>query len=177
MDSRQALHGAERGEAAALLLSPMRQLSISVADQTVNGSQFTFFLTAPLLAFCQLVSLSDIDVEVYNSAETIVSSALAEWEVLLCTCDGLDIVWAQVLPDPFLRRLILRFIFCRTVLSLFSPPFPGGQSLPECLPSLPEAVSPYSASTQSYILRLAESLGVASHFHLPEEIGGSLYSR
>ena len=61
----QVLHGAERGEKAALLLSPLRPMfkDPSSADITRNGSQFTFFLTAPLQAFCQMVgfSLSDTD--------------------------------------------------------------------------------------------------------------------
>lgn len=179
-DNSQAfkvLHGAERGETAALLLSPEKPSSIS-SDLTPNGGQFTFFLTSPLLAYCQLIGLSsEIDVDAYNNAETILSSTLAEWEVTLCTSNSLDPVWAQVLPDPFLRRLIVRFIFCRAVLSLFHPPGKGSPSLPECLPNLPEAVSPNSASTQSFVIRLAESLGVGGYFHLPEDVGISNHTR
>lgn len=53
----QVLHGAERGETAALLLSPLRSTfkDKSGSDLAKNGSQFTFFLTAPLQAFCQMV--------------------------------------------------------------------------------------------------------------------------
>ncbi|KAJ0984584.1 hypothetical protein J5N97_002940 [Dioscorea zingiberensis] len=154
----KSIHGAERGEPAALLLSPQRSSRRSSGDLTPNGSQFTFFLTAPLLAFCQLVGLSDIDADVYKNADSIISSALSEWEVTLCTSVSLDQVWAQVLPDPLLRRLIVRFIFCRTVLFLFTSPGKSEGYLPECLPNLPESVSPDSATTQSHILRLAESL-------------------
>lgn len=61
----QVLHGAERGEKAALLLSPLKPTfkGPSSVDITQNGSQFTLFLTAPVLAFCQMVgfSLSDSD--------------------------------------------------------------------------------------------------------------------
>ncbi|XP_020083165.1 protein SCAI isoform X1 [Ananas comosus] len=160
----KAIHGAEKGETAALLLSPGRTIT-STADCANNGSQFTYFLTAPLQAFCQLVGFSsDIEANVYSSAETILSSALAEWEVVLCTSDDLNLVWGQVLPDPFLRRLILRFIFCRAVLSLFC--FQEGiQHLPDCLPSLPETVSPNSAVIQTNILLLTEKLGVANRFN------------
>ena len=61
----QVLHGAERGEPAAILLSPLRSAykNPSDANITQNGSQFTFFLTAPLAAFCQLVGLSLSDSE------------------------------------------------------------------------------------------------------------------
>lgn len=136
----QVLHGAERGETAALLLSPLRPAfkDPSSAETTQYGSQFTFFLTAPLQAFCQMVGLSSSDhdavssvqnplnlltvnflqlvlfacefyfQDAYNDAETILSTSFSEWEVILCTSTSLDLVWAQVLSDPFLRRLILR---------------------------------------------------------------------
>ncbi|KAJ6775079.1 PROTEIN SCAI [Salix purpurea] len=129
----KVLHGAERGEPAALLLSPLRPAfkNPSAVDTTHNGSQFTFFLTAPLQAFCQMVGLApDSDMDSYNDAEEILSIAFSEWEVILCTSTGLDLVWAQVLSDPFLRRLILRFIFCRSVLSIFCPPEDDEQYLP-----------------------------------------------
>ncbi|KAG5245135.1 protein SCAI [Salix suchowensis] len=110
----KVLHGAERGEPAALLLSPLRPAfkNPSAVDTTHNGSQFTFFLTAPLQAFCQMVGLApDSDMDSYNDAEEILSIAFSEWEVILCTSTGLDLVWAQVLSDPFLRRLILRYSY------------------------------------------------------------------
>lgn len=61
----QVLHGAERGEPAALLLSPLRPSFKNPSDEDIaqNGSQFTFFLTAPLPAFCQLVGFSNPDIE------------------------------------------------------------------------------------------------------------------
>ncbi|KAH0452008.1 hypothetical protein IEQ34_019307 [Dendrobium chrysotoxum] len=174
--SRQKIHGSERGEAAALLLSPRRPSSVSNVDVEAAGSQFTYFLTAPLLAFIQLVGLkSDIDVDVCSSAESILSSAIAEWEVILCTSESLDQVWAQVLPDPFLRRLILRFIFCRAALALLGTLRKDNERLPACLPSLPEPVSPDSPSIQSHILKLAETLGVVSHFEFSEAVKGSAH--
>lgn len=61
----QVLHGSERGETAALFLSPMRPAfkNSSIGDATNNGSQFTYFLTAPLPAFCQMVGLSASDTD------------------------------------------------------------------------------------------------------------------
>lgn len=165
----KVLHGAERGETAALLLSPLRPTfkgHRSVIDVTENGSQFTFFLTAPLQAFCLMVDLSvhNIDSEVYEDAENILSTAFSECEVILCTSKTLDLVWAQVLSDPFLRRLLLRFIFCRCVLSVFCHSEDSDQYLPICLPDLPECVSPYSEVIQSSVHRLANHLEVAHCF-------------
>ncbi|ONM22412.1 Signal transducer [Zea mays] len=76
-----------------------------------HGSQFTYFLTAPMQAFCQLAGItSDIDTDTYANAENILFSALEEYEGILCTSVGLNNVWGQILPDPFLRRLILRYL-------------------------------------------------------------------
>ncbi|KAH8507730.1 hypothetical protein H0E87_010041 [Populus deltoides] len=168
----KVLHGAERGEPAALLLSPLRPAfkNPSAVDTTHNGSQFTFFLTAPLQAFCQMVGLiSDSDMDSYNDAEEILSLAFSEWEVILCTSKGLDLVWAQVLSDPFLRRLILRFIFCRSVLSVFCPPEDDEQYLPVCLPHLPSSVSARSEVVQSAIIQLANHLKVADCFQFDDK--------
>lgn len=176
--SFKQIHGSERGETAALLLSPKRPSSVSNIDFSAVGSQFTYFLTAPLLAFIQLVGLkSDIDIDVYSSAESMLSSAIAEWEVILCNSENLHQVWAQVLPDPFLRRLILRFIFCRAALSLISTLRKNNEQLPDCLPSLPEPVFPDSLIIQSHILKLAETLGVVSHFEFSDDIKATAHRR
>ncbi|XP_062148452.1 uncharacterized protein LOC133857268 [Alnus glutinosa] len=167
----KVLHGSERGEAAALLLSPLKPAFKNPSDVDIskNGSQFTFFLTAPLPAFCKMVGLSlDTDADVYNDAEKILSTAFSEWEVILCTSTSMDIVWAQVLNDPFIRRLILRFIFCRSVLSLFCPSEDSDQYLPVCLPHLPSPVSPNSDVVRSSVLRLAKHFRVADSFHFDD---------
>ncbi|XP_065047890.1 uncharacterized protein LOC135583406 isoform X2 [Musa acuminata AAA Group] len=129
-------------------------------------------------AFYQLVGLStDVEDDAYSNAESLLSSALAEWEVALCTSYSLDQVWAQVLSDPFLRRLILRFVFCRAVISLFCSSGDSAGHLPECLPNLPESLSPESAVTQIYIHHLAERLGVSNLFQFRDSIRDSLLSR
>ncbi|KAG4169452.1 hypothetical protein ERO13_A12G083600v2 [Gossypium hirsutum] len=165
----KVLHGAERGEKAALLLSPFRPMFKDPfsADITQNGSQFTFFLTAPLQAFCQMTgfALSDSDIEVLKNAENILSTAFSKWEVILCKSLSLDLVWAQVLSDPFLRRLIIRFIFCRAVLSAFCPPEESEQYVPVCLPQLPNSLSPKAEVVQSSVSQLANHLNVADGFH------------
>ncbi|MFQ6667490.1 hypothetical protein Gotur_033498 [Gossypium turneri] len=169
MDGFTVLHGAERGEKAALLLSPFRPMFKDPfsADITQNGSQFTFFLTAPLQAFCQMTgfALSDSDIEVLNNAENILSTAFSKWEVILCKSPSLDLVWAQVLSDPFLRRLIIRFIFCRAVLSAFCSSEESEQYVPVCLPQLPNSLSPKAEVVQSSVSQLANHLNVADGFH------------
>ncbi|XP_039036485.1 protein SCAI-like [Hibiscus syriacus] len=168
----KVLHGAERGEKAALLLSPLRPMfkDPSHADIAQNGSQFTFFLTAPLQAFCQMVgfALSDSPIEVLNTAENILFTAFSKWEMILCKSPSLDLVWAQVLSDPFLRRLIVRFIFCRAVLYAFCPPEESDQYLPVCLPQLPTSLSPKADAVQSSVRQLATHLKVSDCFHFDD---------
>ncbi|XP_020528588.1 protein SCAI isoform X1 [Amborella trichopoda] len=171
------VHGSERGESAALLLSPSGPTfsGLSSFDPTRNGSLFTFFLTAPIQAFCKLVGLSNSNLEmqdVYRKAEGILSSAFSVWEVILSKSDNLEIVWARVLPDPFLRRLIIRFIFCRTVLALYAP-CGKNRYLPECQPNLPASVSPTCATSQSTLHRLASCLGVVDQFSFTCSLKGT----
>ncbi|CAA6658851.1 unnamed protein product [Spirodela intermedia] len=168
----KALHGSDRGEPAVLLLSPRRSTPDAqfAASPTTNRSQFTLFLTSPLQAFCQLVGLSDVDQETCGNTEAVLSAALAKWEVILCSSVRLNPVYARVLLDPFLRRLITRFIFCRSALSLFRQGGSGeGEYLPECSPELPEAVSPESSAVQSGLRQVAECLGVAGCFRFSGE--------
>lgn len=164
----KVLHGAERGEPAALLLSPLRPTykSQSGADLTQNGSQFTLFLTAPLRACWQMFGLtfSDDELDVMEEAESIVSAAFAEWEVILCTSTNLDLVWAQVLSEPLLRRIILRFIFCRAVLTFFRRREDKDHYLPMCLPEFPPSLSPDSKVILSAVIRLADHLKVSHCF-------------
>ncbi|GMP62347.1 hypothetical protein CsSME_00024477 [Camellia sinensis var. sinensis] len=164
----KAINGAEKGEPAALLLSP----SSSSIMPHPNGSLFTSFLTAPLQAFCLLLGISgsDSETDTCNKAENLLSSLLNDWGMTLAASDTLDPVWAQVLSDPFLRRLLLRFIFCRAVLTLYAPTFNKKEFLPECMPCLPEAVLPLAATSQTAILQIANLFGATNSFIFSEGI-------
>ncbi|XP_020240785.1 protein SCAI [Asparagus officinalis] len=172
----KAIHGEEKGETAIMLLSPISRAPSMVAstDSTryQHGSQFTMFLTAPVQAFCLLVGMSgmDIDKDTYDKAEKLFSLSLSEWEKALVSSDSLHPVWDEVLADPFLRRLVLRFIFCRAVLALYSPTYNREEFLPSCLPHLPASVSPDDPISQSAVLRLAGFFGAAEHFSFSQGI-------
>lgn len=61
----QAIHGAEKGERAALLLSPSCSIptATGISSHHSIGSLFTIFLTAPLHAFLFLLGISGSDIE------------------------------------------------------------------------------------------------------------------
>lgn len=172
----KVIHGEEKGETMAMLLSPTSQalaiggFSESPFNQSI--SQFTMFLTAPVQAFCILlgVSVTNMEKEMYNDAEKLFSSSLNKWEHALLTADELHQMWIEVLGDPFLRRFLLRFIFCRSVLALYKLTFHRDEFLPSCLPNLPDCVSPEAALSESLVLALADFFGVGGHFYfLPRE--------
>ncbi|WVZ65761.1 hypothetical protein U9M48_015074 [Paspalum notatum var. saurae] len=168
-----SIHGTERGETAAMLLSPSSRSSTVgfSGDSTRNsGSQFTMFLTAPLQAFWLLIGNNgmDNDRDAYNKAEELLSLSLNEWSTTLAASSSLHPVWVEVLGDPLLRRLLLRFIFCRAAHSLFKPTKHKTEFLPTCMPPLPESVDAESMLSQSCVMRVASFFGASSQFSFAE---------
>ncbi|KAG0484897.1 hypothetical protein HPP92_008976 [Vanilla planifolia] len=170
----KGIYRQEKGDTIAILLSPASSApNVSASKDSVNGqgvSQFTLFLTAPVQAFSILLGVSGMcmDKEIYKSAEKLLSLALREWEKAMLTSDELHPTWIEVLGDPFLRRLLLRFVFCRAVLALYTPTFHQEEFLPVCHPGLPDSVSPTSAFSESAVLGFATFLGVRKHFTFSE---------
>ncbi|XP_015696782.2 protein SCAI isoform X1 [Oryza brachyantha] len=171
--SFKSIHGFEKGETTAMLLSPScRSSSLGFSGDSVRqiGSQFTMFLTAPLQAFCHLIGNNgvDIDRDAYKKAEELLSLSLNEWAATLVASSSLHPVWVEVLGDLLLRRLLLRFIFCRAAHSLFKLTYHKVDFLPTCAPPLPQSVDAESMLSQSCLLRVASFLGAANQFSFAE---------
>uniref|UniRef100_A0ACD5Y1M2 Uncharacterized protein n=1 Tax=Avena sativa TaxID=4498 RepID=A0ACD5Y1M2_AVESA len=169
----KSIHGAEKGETAAMLLSPSSRSSavgFSGDSTRQSGSQFTMFLTAPVQAFCCLIGKNglDIDRNTYNKAEELLSVSLNEWATTLVASSSLDPVWIEIIGDPLLRRLLLRFIFCRATLSLLKASNNKAEFLPSCVPPLPESVGGESMLSQCCVMRVASFLGAADQFSFAE---------
>ncbi|KAL1809173.1 hypothetical protein DCAR_0728714 [Daucus carota subsp. sativus] len=174
-ESFKAISGTEKGERIAMLLSPTFSSPTPGLLDSIpqpSGSMFTSFLTAPLQAFLMLIGISgsDIEMDLYNKGDKLLSSLLDHWGSVLITSEGLDLVWVQVLSDPFLRRLLLRFMFCQTVLTLHAHTFNKKEYLPQCLPCLPKAVSPVTAASQTALLQIASVFGASNRFIFSEGI-------
>lgn len=171
-DAFETIHGAEKGEPAAMLLSSTTTSHTVATDYSRHGSLFTLFLTAPLHAFCLLLGISgsDVEMDTFSKAENVLSSSLSEWAQLLVTSESLDQVWAQILNDPFIRRLLLRFIFCRTVLALYAPTLGKKEYVPRCVPSLPSIIDPTTATSQSVVMKIANILGASRSFVFSENL-------
>lgn len=173
-ESFKAITGKEKGERIVMLLSPTSSSPTPGLDSISqpSGSIFTSFLTAPLQAFLLLIGFSgsDVEMDLYNKADKLLSSLLDHWGSVLISSDDLDLVWVQVLGDPFLRRLLLRFIFCQTVLTLHGPTFNKKEYLPQCLPCLPKVVSPETAASQTALIQIASIFGASNRFIFSEAI-------
>uniref|UniRef100_A0A7I4E8Y6 Protein SCAI n=1 Tax=Physcomitrium patens TaxID=3218 RepID=A0A7I4E8Y6_PHYPA len=169
----ESISGEERGEQAILLLSPSMQpwedkgLSSTSSSSSSNrsGNIFTFFLTAPLLAFCQVFGTSGKNMPKgnYEQTEKLLATLIAEWGNALDSM-RLDPVWARVLGDPFLRQLTCRFIFCRAVFGLHSKYRDKPEYLPRCNPPLPDELLPTSKVVEMVVYLLATRFGVSDQF-------------
>lgn len=170
----KTLNGAEKGEPVAMLLSPRSSPAMHSNDSSwhANGSLFTIFLTAPVQAFCLVLGFSGSDVQMdkYEEVNQLLSSSLSDWGLTLATSRNLDPVWSQVFCDPFLRRLLLRFIFCRAVLTLYAPTHKKPDFIPQCLPSLPESMHPTAPAIQSTVTQIANFFDASRSFIFSEDI-------
>lgn len=68
---------------------------------------------------CSFISLIEkISQAIFNKAEKFLSSSSNEWGFTLATSEVLNPVWAQLITDPFLSRILLRYdeyIYCCSV--------------------------------------------------------------
>ncbi|KAL2634676.1 hypothetical protein R1flu_006155 [Riccia fluitans] len=167
----EVISGQERGEPTAMLLSPTLQPvedrgSAVASSSSSGGNLFTFFLTAPLLAFCRVVGVSSTTLQpsVYEELEKLLSSFAAKWGDDLAASSTIHFTWARILNDPFLRQLILRFAFCRSTFCLHAAYRGRHEYIPRCLPALPEESSSISKILEAGIYNLASSLGVVDQF-------------
>ncbi|KAI3511238.1 hypothetical protein L1887_18386 [Cichorium endivia] len=172
----QTINRGQKGEPLAILLSPTSSYAThnnTMDPRTPNGSQFTSFLTSPLQSLIILLGISgpDIQMEKLNKAQTVLSSCLDKWGEMLASFDTetLHPVWGRVLGDPFLRRLLLRFIFCRAVLSLFAPISGKKEYIPECSPSLPDAFLPTTPLSIGAVLQIADIFDATTMFNIREK--------
>eukprot|EP00850_Spirogloea_muscicola_P007799 SM000040S14811 [mRNA] locus=s40:550251:554668:+ [translate_table: standard] len=170
----EAISGEERGEPAALLLSAvlqpvnLRRTGSGREHVPTGGNLFTLFLSAPLLAFCQLSKISILGMPpgAYEAAERQLTAVLRSWHAELAACADLAPPWRALLGDPFLARLLMRFAFARAALGLHTHYCQNADYLPRCLPSLPPHMLPASELVASGVYGLADSLGAGQLFLL-----------
>ncbi|XP_030040307.1 protein SCAI [Manduca sexta] len=138
------------------LMSPI-ELPVPYQDHKHQGSLFTLFLHAPLIAFCYICEIR--------------STSLAHWERALIFIDNFmidalnilmrnrpDLNYVAFIGDDFMRLLILRYIFCDTTLRLHRA-FRPRNTQPRCSPPLPDELIDHPALTGIV-------LDIANHFQV-----------
>ncbi|CAM6101476.1 unnamed protein product [Calypogeia fissa] len=171
----EVISGHERVESAALLLSPTVQVAddkgpSSASPAHSGGNLFTFFLTAPVPAFCRVVGVSStsqplkLQPGILEQLEKIVSELASNFGESLASSPTIDPTWGRIIGDPFLRQMVFRFVLCRATFSLHTLYHNRLEYIPRCLPKLPEEASPTQRIVELGVFQLATNLGVVDQF-------------
>ncbi|KAK8372471.1 hypothetical protein O3P69_010546, partial [Scylla paramamosain] len=124
------------GQPLVVLMSP-QDVPSQFQDQHHRGNLFTLFLHSPLMGLCLVSSLCDIPMALWEKCQALVDRFSAEASRLVARSRSVDPSFLQFFGDDFLRLLILRYIFCSTVLRAHRV-FKGRQFYPRTHPALPK---------------------------------------
>ncbi|XP_021190858.2 protein SCAI isoform X1 [Helicoverpa armigera] len=155
------------GQPLIILMSPIElptTLYPSLEDQRVEGSLFSLFLHCPLSAVCFCCDIRKMSLMSWERAQAYIDSYLAEAAMLLIRSRP-ESMYVAYLGDDFLRLLILRFIFCETILRMHRL-FRGRSQRTRASPPLPEDIYEHPALTH-IVIDLVSHLQVRGHFHDP----------
>ncbi|KAI8388311.1 protein SCAI [Radiomyces spectabilis] len=120
------------------LLSPLEYPS-SVQDKSEIGSLFTLFLHTPLLGFCSVSDIGNLDQAKWDECVALISTMEKAVGDMLLADPNVDIHVKRFMSDDFLWYFIVRFVLCGIILRChFS--FKEEKSFPTSFPALPESV-------------------------------------
>ncbi|CAO3667386.1 unnamed protein product [Umbelopsis vinacea] len=97
------------------ILSPTEYPS-SVQDKSEIGSLFTLFLHAPLLGFCAVSDIGNLEQTNWNQCVAKVNDIEAKITDLLYTHPEIDASVLRFMQDDFLRSFIVRTVLCTVIL-------------------------------------------------------------
>ncbi|KAI9014455.1 protein SCAI [Phycomyces nitens] len=120
------------------LLSPIEYPS-SVQDKSEIGSLFTLFLHTPLLGFCSISDIGNLDQDKWDQCVAIVTSMERKIGESLIAETNLDPFIKRFMSDEFLWTFIVRFVLCSIILRCHSS-FKDDKSFPTSSPALPESI-------------------------------------
>ncbi|KAI8974992.1 hypothetical protein BDB01DRAFT_899663 [Pilobolus umbonatus] len=120
------------------LMSPVEYPS-SVQDKSEIGSLFTLFLHTPLLGFCSVSDIGNLDQDKWDDCVNKISEMEKAIGDLLMTDPNVDISIKRFMTDDFLYYFIVRFVLCSLFLRYHSS-FKDEKSFPSCSPPLPDQI-------------------------------------
>ncbi|KAG0187326.1 hypothetical protein DFQ28_006511 [Apophysomyces sp. BC1034] len=101
------------------LFSPVEYPS-SVQDKSEIGSLFTLFLHTPLLGYCSVSDIGNLDQEKWDECVNMVSMMEKKIGDMLLTDLGVDLHVKRFMTDDFLYTFIVRFVLCGIILRCHS---------------------------------------------------------
>lgn len=97
------------------LMSPTEYPS-SVQDRSEIGSLFTLFLHTPLLGFCSVSDIGNLDQEKWNECVDLISKMEGKIGDILLEDPYVDVHVKRFMSDEFLWAFIVRFTLCSVIL-------------------------------------------------------------
>ncbi|KAI8647743.1 hypothetical protein BD408DRAFT_407738 [Parasitella parasitica] len=146
------------------LMSPVEYPS-SVQDKSEIGSLFTLFLHTPLLGFCSVSDIGNLDQQKWDECVRKIGAMEKAIGDLLITDSNVDKHVKRFMLDDFLYYFIVRFVLCGIFLRYHSS-FKDEKSFPSSSPSLPESVY-VSAELVTMLGDLTAIADVGTYFSLP----------
>ncbi|ORY97869.1 hypothetical protein BCR43DRAFT_523976 [Syncephalastrum racemosum] len=149
------------------LLSPIEYPS-SVQDRGEIGSLFTLFLHAPLLGFCSVSDIGNLDQDKWD--ESVLLMSKMETHIASLLLEDPDVVphWKKCMSDEFLKAFMVRFTLCGIILRCHSS-FKDEKNYPTSSPALPESV--YGSTEIIHMLYdLTLITRVSTYFSFPASI-------
>ncbi|CAO3671664.1 unnamed protein product [Rhizopus stolonifer] len=146
------------------LMSPEEYPS-SVQDKSEIGNLFTLFLHTPLLGFCSVADIGNLEQHKWDECVQKISVMEKTIGQLLLADATVDRSIKRFMTDDFLYCFIVRFVLCSIILRYHSS-FKDEMSFPTSTPSLPDSiyVSPEIVSLLGDLTRIAD---VGTYFSLP----------
>ncbi|KAI8378542.1 hypothetical protein BD560DRAFT_389678 [Blakeslea trispora] len=146
------------------LMSPVEYPS-SVQDKSEIGSLFTLFLHTPLLGFCSVSDIGNLDQLKWDECVRKIAAMEKLIGDLLLSDVNVDRNIKRFMSDDFLYCFIVRFVLCGIFLRYHSS-FKDEKAFPSSVPSMPESIY-ISTEIVTMLGDLTAIADVGTYFSLP----------
>ena len=150
------------GQPLVVLMSPV-ELPLHYQQEHGRGSLFTLFLHCPLMGLCVICSVCDVPMLLWERCQALIDRFMVEASILCSRSKNLDPTYLKFFCDDFLRLILLRYMFCCTVLQSHRA-FKSEAQLPSCFPPIPKAEFFNDIKLNSLVMEIAQALEVTHLF-------------
>eukprot|EP01134_Creolimax_fragrantissima_P005778 CFRG5778T1 len=148
------------GAPVVCLMSPMM---VPFKLDAQHGSIFTLFLSCPIKAMAAITGLTVVPAPVGRQCDKVLQDFYSRGVHLFTQQKNINNNLLWIIDDPFLRLLLLRFLFCCTVLRVCTLSMSKPEYQPSCSPPIPEQLLRHPA-LEYYVLEMVTKLDVDGQF-------------